>query len=194
MFSHAPTFGKCWETRRGRWSDRRGWRMKRRMSRQRNRWLQRKRRADRTPGASSQQQRVWWPGRWYTTLWPSFSLSTLSFPCKPLLLWLFVSCEGRHVQKEQICRMALILLLWFFHLPHPSLCCSHPSTCFKLGQRRGGEKRKGGESWGEEERGEKRQREERASDAVPKRTPDTSLQKWGLGKTKNTVYIFINNG
>lgn len=105
----------------------------------------------RLKGASIKHQRVMTSSVIYS-LWPSFSPSTLCFPFKPLFslcsrpsLSLFVSCKGQHVQKEWIFRMALILLLWFFHLPqpHPSLSCSHPSTCFELGQRRGWKETRG---------------------------------------------------
>lgn len=76
------------------------------------------------------------PPQSFLSFYPPFPLF-LRMALSVLPLTSFVSCESCHVQKEKICWTALILLLWFFHLPqpHPSLCCSHPARCFELRQR-----------------------------------------------------------
>lgn len=129
--------------------DRCGSEMKSRMSRRSNRLLDRaktvERCIDQTPACDDQLRDI----QFTTVFRPVHSFLPLQTPlfslCSRPSLSLFVSCKGQHVQKEQIFKMALILLLWFFHLPqpHPSLGCSHPSTCFELGQRRGWKERRG---------------------------------------------------
>lgn len=140
-----------------------GWKIKGRMSRESNRLLQRERTAERTSGASIKQQHVWWPGLWYTTLWPSFSPSTLFFPFKPLLPLFLAFFDSLCLMQRPTCPEGTDLQDGFDPVVMIlSFASATSSTCFELGQReeKRGEQRRKEESRGEENRGEENRGEE----------------------------------